>query len=94
MVFYAARLLLAYHCILYSYHQWLMRALEDAPNKPADFFTLAEALLKHGSAAHAQALWECITQFRDWNMSGSWGVRFMHDSEWNWRDGRAPLADW
>ncbi len=94
MVFYAARLLLAYNRILYPFHKWLLRALEDAPEKPADFFALAETLLKNGTAANAQALWECINQFRDWNIHDSWGVRFMHDSEWNWREGRTPLADW
>jgi hypothetical protein len=94
MVFYAARLLLAYNHMLYPYHKWLMRALEDAPDKPADFFPLAEALLRNGTTTNAQALWECINSFRDWNIPESWGVRFMHDSEWNWRDARAPLADW
>ena len=94
MVFYAARLLLAYNRILYPYHKWLMRAVEDAPDKPPEFLTLAETLLRERKAAHAQALWECIDNFRDWNISDRWSVRFMQDSEWNWRDGRAPLADW
>lgn len=94
MVFYAARLLLAYNHRLYPFHKWLMRALADAPEKPADFFPLAEALLKNGTTANAEALWQCINQFRDWNIPDSWGVRFMHDVEWAWRDNRAALADW
>ena len=94
MVFYSARLLLAYNRILYPFHKWMLRALEDAPEKPADFFLLAEALLKEGTTANAKALWDCINNFRDWNIHDSWGVRFMHDSEWNWRDGRTPIADW
>jgi hypothetical protein len=94
MVFYAARLLLAYNRILYPYHKWLMRAVQDAPEKPADFLTLAEVLLREGTVAHAEALWNCIKTFRDWQISDSWGVRFMHDSEWTWRRGQTPLADW
>jgi hypothetical protein len=94
MVFYSTRLLLAYNRILYPFHKWMLRALEDAPDKPENFFSLAETLLKEGTSANAQALWECIRDFRDWNIPDNWGVRFMHDSEWNWRDGRTPLADW
>lgn len=95
MVFYSARLLLAYNRILYPYHKWLMRALEGAPEKPENFLELAENLLKHGSVANAQALWECIKNFRDWNIPYAEGlINFMQESEWNWRDGRAPLQDW
>ena len=94
MVFYCARLLLAYNRILYPYHKWLMQAVQDAPEKPADFLTLAEALLREGTVAHAEALWNCINTFRDWQITNSWGVRFMHDSEWTWRSGRRSLADW
>jgi len=94
MVFYSARLLLAYNRILYPNHKWLMRAVQDAPEKPADFLTLAEALLREGTVDHAEALWNCINTFRDWQITDPWGVRFMHDSEWTWRSGRTPLADW
>ena len=93
MVFYCARLLLAYNRILYPYHKWLMQAVEDAPEKPADFLTLAEALLREGTVVHAEALWNCINTFRDWQITDHWGVRFMHDSEWTWRSGRTSLAD-
>ncbi len=72
-----------------------MRAVEGAPDKPENFLELAEKLLKEGSAANAQALWECITSFREWNIPYEGGVmRFIQDAEWNWRDGRAPLQDW
>lgn len=95
MVFYSARLLLAYNHMLYPYHKWLMRVVENAPDKPANFLELAEKLLREGSAANAQALWDCIRGFHDWNIPFEQGLmRFLEDSEWNWRDGRAPLQDW
>lgn len=94
MVFYAARLLLAYNHMLYPFHKWLMRAVEDAPEKPADFLILAETLLREGTVANAEALWNCIHTFRDWQITDSWGVRFMHDTEWTWRSGQASPADW
>jgi predicted nucleotidyltransferase len=94
MVFYSARLILAYNHMLYPFHKWLMRAVEDAPEKPADFLTLAETLLREGTVANAEALWNCINNFRDWQINDSWGVRFMQDTEWTWRNGQTPLADW
>ncbi|HEX7733778.1 MAG TPA: hypothetical protein VF458_02910 [Ktedonobacteraceae bacterium] len=95
MVFYAARLVLAYNHILYPYHKWLMYEVERAPEKPENFLSLAETLLKDGSAANADALWQCIDQYRDWGLTWSQAlVLFMKESEWNWREGRAPLADW
>jgi hypothetical protein len=95
MVFYAARLLLAYNRILYPYHKWLMRAVEGAPETPANFLILAETLLREGSAANAQALWECIQNFRNWDIPYDKGlVRFLQDAEWNWREGKPPLQDW
>jgi hypothetical protein len=95
MVFYTARLLLAYNRILYPYHKWLMRVVEGAPEKPENFLQLADTLLKQGSAVNAQALWDCIYNFREWNITYSEGlVNFLQESEWNWRDGRAPLQDW
>jgi hypothetical protein len=95
MVFYAARLLLAYNRILYPYHKWLMQALKEAPAKPDNFLALAEALLAEGNSANAQALWDCINSFHDWNIPFERGLaRFTKDAELQWRDGRAPLADW
>ena len=58
------------------------------------FPDLAEALLREGTVDHAEALWNCINTFRDWQITDPWGVRFMHDSEWTWRSGRTSLADW
>jgi hypothetical protein len=50
--------------------------------------------LREGTVANAEALWNCINTFRDWQITDSWGVRFMQDTEWTWRNGRPPLADW
>ncbi|HET8845154.1 MAG TPA: hypothetical protein VFN35_27010 [Ktedonobacteraceae bacterium] len=95
MVFYAARLLLAYNRILYPYHKWLMYEVERAPEKPANFMELADKLLQEGSVANAQALWESLNTWHDWGIPYNEGlVRFIKDAEWNWRDGRAPLQDW
>ncbi len=95
IVFFAARLLLAYNRILYPYHKWLMYEVERAPEKPENFLELAEKLLNEQNAASAQMFFDCIDCFRDWGVTGNESVvRFMKEREWNWRNGRAPLADW
>lgn len=95
MVFYAARLLLAYNRILYPYHKWLMYEVERTPEKPEHFMELADTLLTERNVKSAQAFWDCINNFRDWGTTYAEGlVLFMKESEWNWRDGRAPLQDW
>lgn len=95
MVFYAARLLLAYNRILYPYHKWLMYEVEHAPEKPENFLELAEKLLNEQNAANARMFFDCIHSFRDWSVAPDEAVvRFMKEREWNWRNGRAPLQDW
>lgn len=95
MVFYAARLLLTYNRVLYPYHKWLMYELARVPEKPENFMELADKLLQEGSVANAQALWDSLNSWRDWDIPYNEGlVRFIKDAEWNWREGRAPLQDW
>ncbi len=95
MIFYAARLLLAYNRILYPYHKWLMYEVEHAPEKPENFFPLVEKLLTEQNAENAQEFFECIHNFRDWGVAPDESVvRFTKEREWNWRSGRAPLPDW
>ena len=71
MVFYAARLLLAYNRILYPYHKWLMYEVEHAREKPENFLELVETLLNEQNSTNAQVLFECIDSFRDWHVTGS-----------------------
>lgn len=95
MVFYAARLLLAYNRRLYPYHKWLMQVVKEVPEKPDNFLGLAETLLKDGNMTNAQALLDCINAFHAWNIPYERVIaRFTKDAELQWRAGRAPLADW
>jgi len=58
-----------------------MRALEDAPNSPQTILLLAEPTEKWNNA-NAQALWECINNFRDWNIPELMGSPFHARYEW------------
>ncbi|MBI5668120.1 MAG: nucleotidyltransferase domain-containing protein [Chloroflexi bacterium] len=96
LALYGGRLILAHNRILYPYHKWFMHVLREAPDKPADFMERMDALLVRPGADTARAFTECVGGFRDWGVTmGQAVVRFMRDSEWNWRyGGRTPLADW
>lgn len=95
MVLYACRLILAHNRILYPYHKWLMYEVERAPDKPSGLMHRVEQLLANPSSENAQALRDCVLEFRDWEVSFEMGVnRFLEYSEWNWRFGRPPLQDW
>jgi hypothetical protein len=95
MTLYGGRLLLAYNRVLYPYHKWMMYELGHVEKKPADFIELMEQLLAQPSKEHAQAFCDCLSTFHDWGVSyDQLIVRFLRDTEWNWRDGRAPLQDW
>lgn len=94
LVFYGGRLILAHNRILYPYHKWFMYEVQRAEQKPADFLALIERLLEQPNAEHAQAFSESLINFHDWGVTyGQAVVRFMIDTEWNWRTGKPPLED-
>lgn len=95
MVLYGSRMILAYNRILFPYHKWLLHRVGEAPEKPADLLAKTQALLDNPCEATAMAYKECIMRWRDWGVPfGEAIVRFMIDTEWNWREQRAPLGDW
>ncbi len=95
MTLYAGRLILAFNRVLYPYHKWLMYELRHAEKMPEHFLELMEQLLAQPGKEHAQAFCDCINAFHNWGISYDQTiVRFLHDTEWNWRDGRAALQDW
>lgn len=95
LALFAGRLILAHNKILYPYHKWLHRALEDAPDKPADFMQKFDALVNDPDADSANALFETVRDFQGWGVTDldayTW---FMTDVEWAWRSGTPPLEDW
>lgn len=95
MVLFGGRLILAYNRILYPYHKWLLRALAEAPEKPADMMALIDALLADPCPANSAAFVTCLQEFREWEKPPQgWPVQFMKDVEWQWRGGCVTLADW
>jgi hypothetical protein len=96
LVLFGGRMILAHNRILYPYHKWFMTILRRAPDKPENLMALIDDLLAQPSKVRAEAFCECVLHFTEWDIpTEGWPVRFMHDSEWTWRNSsRPPLADW
>jgi hypothetical protein len=91
---FAGRLILAHNRILFPYHKWFMHELHRAPEKPADLIDGLSRLLDEPCLDTANPVLASVLNFRDWEKpSREVSAQFMEDSEWNWRDGRAPVAD-
>ena len=94
LALYAGRLILAHNHVLYPYHKWLIRALEDAPDKPDGFMASLTALNAGPSTETAAVLFEGLRRFRDWGVRDieayTW---FMREVEWGWRGGTPSLED-
>ncbi len=95
LVLFGGRLILAHNRLLYPYHKWFLRRLQDAPQKPDGLMTLIDQLLTEPSKANADRFCEAILNFTTWDTPPEgWPARFMQDTEWAWRYDRAAVADW
>lgn len=91
---YAGRLILAHNRVLYPYHKWLIRALEEAPQKPDGFIESLAALNEAPSADASSQLFDGIRGFQDWGVQDIEAFMwFMREVEWGWRGGTPSLED-
>jgi predicted nucleotidyltransferase len=93
MVLFGGRLILAHNELLYPYHKWLVRMLEQAPDKPADLMARIEALYEAPSEDNIRAFYSTVAFFQPWECGLAWPTQFMLDSELAWQDGRTPVDD-
>ncbi len=95
LVLFGGRLILAHNRMLYPYHKWFLRRLQDAPEKPDNLMALIDQLLNEPSKANADRFCEAILNFTAWpTPPEGWPARFMEDTEWAWRRGSAAIGDW
>lgn len=95
LVLFGSRLMLAHNRLIYPYHKWLRRQLEQAKDLPENYFELMDAALENPGTQTANAYTEALLQFRDWGVNLEKAiVLFLHDREWNWRSAKAPIHDW
>ncbi|MDR6551877.1 hypothetical protein [Paenibacillus qinlingensis] len=95
LVLYGGRMILAHNKILYPYHKWFMKTLDNASDKPENLMECIFQLLQDPSAANVKAFCECILNFRKWESPPEgWPSAFRVESEWHWMRGCAPVKDW
>ena len=63
LVLFGGRLILAHNRMLYPYHKWFLRALQDAPQKPDDLMALIDQLLNEPNKANGDRFCEAILNF-------------------------------
>lgn len=92
---FSSRLILAHNRILFPYHKWMLKSVEEAAEKPASFLERMQELLDKPSVDTAGQLFECVQNFKDWGVSDieayTW---FMTEVEWSWMNGATPMEDW
>jgi hypothetical protein len=94
MVLFAGRMILAHNERLYPYHKWLLRVLEQAPDRPPDLLERIAAVYDEPSEASLLSLWATLKNFRAWEGGERpWPLQFLIDSELNWQDGAPPVDD-
>jgi hypothetical protein len=95
LVLFGGRMILAHNRMVYPYHKWFLRRLQDAPQQPAELMTLIDQLLSVPSKANADRLCDTILNFTAWPAPPEgWPARFLEDTEWAWRRGSAAIGDW
>jgi hypothetical protein len=94
LVLYAGRTVLTQNRMLYPYHKWFLRQLERAPEKPEGLLARVDAVLATPTLQTAVQLAQCVCGFAALEMTMQEATaRFTRRSEWNWRNGPAPLDD-
>lgn len=91
---FAGRAILAWNRILYPFHKWLLRELEQAPEQPDGLRALIDRMLDEPTQANAQALASTVVDFCGLDVTiGDGAAEFLERTEWAWRDGDAAPED-
>jgi len=93
-ILFSGRLILAHNELLYPYHKWFLRVLQDAQEKPDGLLEAIQQLNTTPTIENMESLYESVKSFRTWIEGDfSWPTQFMFDSELNWMDGKTPVDD-
>ena len=94
LILFGGRLILAHNEMLYPYHKWCLKVLEQAADRPSDLLACIQTLYESPTAGNIEAFYEKIKNFQHWTDNPfSWPTRFMLDSELNWLAGKTPVDD-
>lgn len=94
LILFGGRLILAHNEILYPYHKWFLKVLEQAPQQPSGLMQVINDILREPAAEQVEAFYQSIKSFAAWGTDGlDWPARFMEDSELNWLHDFTPIGD-
>ncbi|KAK3387404.1 hypothetical protein B0H63DRAFT_156887 [Podospora didyma] len=94
LLLFGGRLILAHNEILYPYHKWFLRVLQDVPDKPDELMACAEDLAAEPTMEKVEAFYELVRGFKEWPVGPHrFGATFMVDSELNWLHLQTPVED-
>jgi len=92
LILFGGRLILAHNEMLYPYHKWFLKVLEQAKDKPSDLLACIQTLNESPTAENIEVFYEKIKTFQLWSDHPySWPAQFMLDSELNWMEGKRRL---
>jgi hypothetical protein len=94
LALFACRQILAHNRMLFPYHKWLTKVVEQAPAKPGHFLTQMDSVLQSPTPEATSEFYKSVSEFIPRVPSEShWSTHFMLDSELNWMSGHTPVDD-
>lgn len=94
LVLFGTRLILAHNETLYPFHKWMLKVLENVPEKPDGMIGLIDSLARRPTLESIDAFYKSVVEFQDWEeCPNGWGSQFMTDVELNWLSGSTPVDD-
>ena len=94
LVLFGSRLVLVRNELLYPYHKWLLRVLEEAAEKPSGLLEKMRDVYADPGDKEIREYYEVIKDFHNWGALGAgWPAQFMIDSELTWQTGTTCIDD-
>ncbi|RIX52452.1 hypothetical protein D3P08_13340 [Paenibacillus nanensis] len=94
LVLFGSRIILAHNRILFPCHKKMMSAVQNAPEKPERFVSMARNLLDKPTTQKCMELAQEILTFRRLELPHEQALSlFVRNNEWNWQDHAPPLQD-
>jgi len=94
LVLFGARLVLTRNEVLYPYHKWFLRVLEQVEDKPEGLMDAVDALYTEPSREDVDRFRELCIFHGPWEApEAGWPSQFLIDSEHNWLHGEPPVDD-
>jgi predicted nucleotidyltransferase len=91
---FGARMLLAHNERLFPFYKWMLRVLDDAPDKPDNIVPVIRELCASRTYEAVDAYHNLIMGYREWEVdSQPWPNRFMIDTELTWMNDGCSVDD-